>query len=184
VLDVGGGTGIIAQSIKELFAVEQVVSIDIQDRYLAGLDIETRTYDGQTLPFPDHCFDCVMLCNVVHHVPRPMRTSFLKECGRVTKTGTIYIKDHLAESAIDRLRLSILDLLGNLPFGGMVEATYLASSEWSMLAKEAGFRIEAEQCDTYRGGLTSYVFPNRLELLMKWGRRADSSAIGHRLGRS
>src|SRR5262249_14907330 len=50
VLDVGGGTGIMAQSIKELFALDRVASVDVEDRYLDSLDIETRTYDGRTLP--------------------------------------------------------------------------------------------------------------------------------------
>ena len=50
VLDVGGGTGIVAQAVKDLFPVDRVVSIDVEDRYLAQLDIETRTYDGKTLP--------------------------------------------------------------------------------------------------------------------------------------
>src|SRR5687767_6610689 len=64
VLDVGGGTGIMAQSIKTLFPVDRVVSIDVQDRYLAGLDIEKHIYEGRTLPFADSSFDCVLLFNV------------------------------------------------------------------------------------------------------------------------
>jgi ubiquinone/menaquinone biosynthesis C-methylase UbiE len=168
VLDVGGGTGIMAQSIKELFAVDRVVSVDVEDRFLDCLDIETRTYDGRTLPFADDCFDCVMLCNVLHHVPRAMRTSLLKECGRVAKTGAIYIKDHLAESPLDHLQLRILDVLGNVPFGGMVEASYLGMADWRRLAEAAGFRIAAQQGERYRDGLMAGVFPNRLEVVMKW----------------
>ena len=95
VLDVGGGTGIVAQTIKDLFPVDRVVSVDIADRYLEGLDIETATYNGRTLPFNDGEFDCVLLCNVLHHVPKDLRVPFLKECARVA--GTLYIKDHLAE---------------------------------------------------------------------------------------
>src|SRR5215471_18929677 len=56
-LDVGGGTGIMAQSIKDLFALDRVVSVDVENRYLDSLDIETRTYDGRTLPFADRAFD-------------------------------------------------------------------------------------------------------------------------------
>src|SRR6476620_5874651 len=62
VLDVGGGTGIVAQTIKDLFPVDRVVSVDIAHRYLQGLDIETATYDGRMLPFNDGEFDCVLLC--------------------------------------------------------------------------------------------------------------------------
>jgi ubiquinone/menaquinone biosynthesis C-methylase UbiE len=170
VLDVGGGTGIMAQSIKDLFAVDRVVSVDVEDRYLDSLDIETRTYDGRTLPFADGSFDCVLLCNVLHHVPKDIRPALLAECGRVAASGTVYIKDHLAASRLDHARLAILDLLGNVPFGGMVEASYLEAADWRALAEEAGFRIETQQCDVYRDGLMARLFPNRLEVTMRWAR--------------
>jgi SAM-dependent methyltransferase len=165
VLDIGGGTGIVAQAMKELFPVDQVVSIDIKNRYIAGLDIETRTYDGTTLPFEDKQFDCVMLCNVLHHVPAESRVRLLKECGRVS--GTLYIKDHLAESPFDHLRLTILDLIGNIPFGGMTSAAYIGRAEWPNLAGQAGFQITEWQYDRYREGISSRIFPNRLEVLMR-----------------
>jgi ubiquinone/menaquinone biosynthesis C-methylase UbiE len=172
VLDVGGGTGILAQSIKELFAVDRVASVDIENRYLDSLDIETRTYDGRTLPFADRSFDCVVLCNVLHHVPKDTRAPLLRECARVAAAGTVYIKDHVAASRLDHLRLKILDLLGNVPFGGMVEASYLEASDWQALAGAAGFRIESQQSDDYRGGLMARVFPNRLEVVMRWASEA------------
>jgi len=68
-LDVGGGTGVIAQTLKTFFALDRVVSIDVENRYLKNLDIETRIYDGERLPCPDTAFDCVTLFNVLHHVP-------------------------------------------------------------------------------------------------------------------
>jgi ubiquinone/menaquinone biosynthesis C-methylase UbiE len=168
VLDVGGGSGIIAQAIKDLFAVDRVVSVDVHDRYLDGLDIDTRTYDGQTLPFADRCFDCVILCNVLHHVPRELRAALLRDCGRVTRTGIVYIKDHVAQSPLDHARLTILDLLGNVPFGGMVKADYLEPADWEALAEETGFRIAARDGGRYRGGPMAGLFPNRLEVLMQW----------------
>jgi SAM-dependent methyltransferase len=168
VLDVGGGTGIMAQAVKELFALDRVVSVDVEDRYLDSLDIETRAYDGCTLPFPDDSFDCVLLCNVIHHVPEDMRAALLKECARVAATGTVYIKDHLAASRLDHLRLTILDLLGNVPFGGMVQANYLEDADWQALADQSGFRIETRRCDDYREGPMSLAFPNRIELIMRW----------------
>jgi ubiquinone/menaquinone biosynthesis C-methylase UbiE len=168
VLDVGGGTGIMAQSIKELFAVDRVVSIDVENRYLASLDVETRTYDGRTLPFADGSFDCVLLCNVLHHVPEVLRASLLKECRRVAATGTVYIKDHVAGSRLDHLRLKVLDVLGNVPVGGMVQASYLEAADWQRLAADSGFRIESQERDRYRGGAMARLFPNRLEVVMRW----------------
>ncbi len=36
-----GGTGIIGQTIKTLFPLDRVVSVDTENRFLPGLDIET-----------------------------------------------------------------------------------------------------------------------------------------------
>jgi ubiquinone/menaquinone biosynthesis C-methylase UbiE len=166
VIDIGGGTGIMAQAVKDLFPVEKVASIDLNDRFLDRLNIETSTYDGTTLPFADNSFDCALMFNVLHHVRREGRTSLLKECGRVA--GTIYIKDHIAATALDHVRLAILDLLGNIPFGGMVRAHYLPHAEWEMLAQQAGFRIESRRFNRYRSGPMAWIFPNSLEVLMKW----------------
>ena len=143
-------------------------SSDLKNRYLDSLDIETRTYDGRTLPFADRAFDCVLLCNVLHHVPPPVRAALMKECGRVSATGTVYIKDHLARSHLDHLRLTALDLLGNVPFGGMVDARYLEMADWHALSDAAGFRIEEQCCDRYRTGRMARLFPNRLEVVMRW----------------
>ena len=168
VLDVGGGTGIVAQAVKDLFPVDHVVSIDVENRYLKELDIETRTYNGRTLPFEDGQFDCAMLCNVLHHVPKDIRVPLLTECARVA--GTLYIKDHLAQSSLDHWRLTILDLIGNIPFGGMTKADYIERAEWLSLAEQSGFRFTQWQYDTYRSGFMAQAFPNRLEVLMKWER--------------
>src|SRR5579884_2123196 len=59
-LDVGGGTGAMAQVIKSLFGLERVAAVDVEDRFLPSLDIETAIYDGGTLPYADDSFDCVL----------------------------------------------------------------------------------------------------------------------------
>jgi len=66
-LDVGGGTGVVAQTTKTLFCLERVASVDVENRFLKSLNIETAIYDGQKLPFPDSSFDCIILMNVLHH---------------------------------------------------------------------------------------------------------------------
>lgn len=167
-LDVGGGTGVIAEAVKELFCVDAVTSVDIEDRFLKTLSIETRTFDGMSLPFANDSFDCVVLNNVVHHVPQSARCDLLRECGRVAGAGPIYIKDHLTSSLLDNCRLTVLDLLGNLPFSGMVKAKYLRREDWDDLAARSGFRIDARSNAEYRSGLFGTLFPNRLETTMRW----------------
>ena len=169
-LDVGGGTGIIAQAMKDLFGIADVTSVDVQDRFLKSLDIETRVYDGITLPFADGSFDCLTFSNVLHHVPPERRARLLRECARVVGAGPLYIKDHLAVSRLDHARLLALDALGNVPFGGMVKASYLTAADWDTLAARCGYRIDRQASGPYRSGLFERAFPNRLEVTMRWVR--------------
>lgn len=167
-LDVGGGTGVMAQAVKTLFALARVASVDVENRFLASLDVETSVYDGAILPFADNSFDCILLFNVLHHVPVTGRATLLRECRRVAGRGPIYIKDHLSQGPVDDLRLAALDLLGNLPFSGMVRASYLREADWRDLAAHTGHQSAAPLSGPYRQGLAAVLFPNRLEVSMRW----------------
>ena len=100
--------------------------------------------------------------------PTASRVALLKECRRVSKSGIVYVKDHLPVSALDHVRLTGLDLIGNIPFGGMVAARYVSQQQWLAMADAAGFCISAWEQESYRTGLLRYLFPNRLEVLMRW----------------
>lgn len=167
VLDVGGGTGVIAQIINDTFPVDRVTSIDVEQRFLETLTIATSTFDGCNLPFPDDSFTCVVLNNVVHHVKPQHRVALLRECRRVAPRGVIYLKDHIAANALDRFRLTVLDVVGNVPFSGMVRAEYLSEAQWQTLASESGFRIAERAVVPCRRGPLQWVFPNTLEIAMK-----------------
>lgn len=167
-LDVGGGTGVMAHTIKTLFGLERVASVDIQDRFLPSLGIEAAVYDGETLPFADGSFDCILLFNVLHHVPVASRVALLRECHRVAGRGPLYIKDHVSQGGGDDARLSVLDFLGNVPFSGMVRANYLREREWEELASHTGYERSACLSGNYRSGLMEMLFPNRLEVSMRW----------------
>jgi ubiquinone/menaquinone biosynthesis C-methylase UbiE len=171
ILDIGGGTGIIAQAVSELFPVDEVISIDVQDRFLSTLTIDAKTYDGRKIPFPDSSFDAVMFNNVIHHVPVEYRAALLVECRRVARSG-VYIKDHVAASRLDHHRLAALDWIGNIPFGGMLWANYLSQAEWAVLAEQSGFTVEETRGGAYRSGPLAAVFPNSLEISMRWRSRA------------
>ncbi len=167
VLDIGGGTGILAEAMRLIFRLERVASVDVEDRFREGLGIETGTYDGTRLPFPDGTFDAIVLNNVVHHVDRGDRSALLRECRRVGR-GPVYIKDHLARGGLDRLRLALLDVMGNVPFAGMVRASYLTRSDWDALARGTGFAVAAASGGAYRSGPFARLFPNSLEITMRW----------------
>lgn len=168
VLDIGGGTGVLAHTIKMLFSLPYMVSVDVHDRFSDSLSIETAVYDGVVLPFADNSFDCALLFNVLHHVPVAQRLSLLRECRRVVGRGPLYIKDHISRGRGDDVRLAALDLLGNAPFNGMVKARYLREADWHDLAEQAGYVSGKRLVGDYRGGLMGAIFPNRLELSTAW----------------
>lgn len=168
ILDVGGGTGVIAQAVSELFPVSSVTCVDVEDRYLPGLSVRTEVFDGRRLPFDDASFDAVLFNNVLHHVEPGDRLPLLKECRRVAPRGPVFIKDHLTRSKLDDLRLFALDALGNVPFHGMVKARYLSGADWTALAEAAGYAIDHGREFRYRGAVLQAVFPNSLEIMMRW----------------
>lgn len=168
ILDVGGGTGVIAQAIAELFPVGRVEVVDLVDRFCPDLTVATRQYDGKVLPFADQSFDAATLNNVLHHVPVAERAGLLREIRRVV-AGPLFIKDHERRSAADHLRLTALDAIGNIPFGGMLWARYLDGQDWERVAQESGYRIAARAVPArYRSGAYAALFPNRLEVTMRF----------------
>ena len=167
-LDVGGGTGVIAQAISELFPVREVQAVDLVDRFCPSLSVSTTRYDGKTLPFGDATFGAATLNNVMHHVPVAARADLLREIRRVVN-GPLYIKDHDSRGLADNLRLTAMDAIGNIPFGGMVWARYLKQAEWVRLAAESGYHIAARVTSArYRNGIYAVLFPNRLEVTMRF----------------
>lgn len=162
-LDVGGGTGVMAEAIQTFLPVRRVVAVDVVDRYLPALTVETQVYDGRTLPFNDASFDAATINNVMHHVPPHSRNGLMAEIARVVR-GPIYIKDHVASTWLDHWRLTALDAIGNIPFGGQIQATYLGPAEWNEIARAAGRRIGETRRGRYRTGFVAAIFPNDLEI--------------------
>lgn len=167
VLDIGGGTGVLAEAIQTLLPAQEVVSIDVVDRYFKTLSVKTMTFDGTILPFEDNSFDAATINNVMHHVPINVRPALMREVARVV-TGPIYIKDHLASSALDHARLWALDAIGNIPFAGQIEADYLTIAEWENLAAVIGRQLTKCGTGAYRKPPLSAIFPNRLEAVFRF----------------
>ena len=176
VLDIGAGNGLMGEAIREFFPGKSVAGVDVAPRLLPTVRLDCAAYDGVNLPFADGAFDCALLCNVLHHVPPASRPALMGEALRVTRGGPVIVKDHLARSLLDRLRLAILDLAGNLPFGGMVRAEYLAERDWTRLLGELGCSRQALPASSYRSGLSAVCFPNRLEVCFSIAQSRSSAA--------
>lgn len=163
VLDIGAGSGLMAEAISSLYPGKSLTGVDVAHRVLPGLRVPFVKFDGRRLPFLDGAFDCALFCNVLHHVARDARLPLLREALRVTGGGPLIIKDHVADSLFDRLKLTCLDLVGNAPFGGMVSAEYLGSEEWQRLFDALGCEADRAAPSDYRGAPSVWLFPNRLE---------------------
>lgn len=170
VLDIGGGTGIIAEAVQKFLPTDEVVSVDVVDRYFPTLSIERQVYDGSHLPFPDNAFEAATINNVMHHIPREVRPALMREIRRVV-SGPVYVKDHVACTWLDHKKLTVLDAIGNIPFKGQIEAWYLSEEDWSELATQGGYRISERSSGNYRSGLMALLFPNRLEQTMRFERQ-------------
>lgn len=165
-LDIGGGTGLMAEAISEFLPVDSVTAIDVVDRFADGLSVHTMTYDGQLLPFGEGEFDAATINNVVHHIPVSDRKRIFKEIRRVV-AGPLYIKDHVSTGRLSDFQLTVLDVLGNVPFGGMTTAQYLSQADWADLANSAGYSIARQHTGEYRSGASAAVFPNSLEVTFR-----------------
>lgn len=167
VLDIGAGSGLVGETLAVLFPGKDVTCVDIAGNVLPDLRIPFVRYDGERLPFADRSFDCALLCNMLHHVEAASRLPLLREALRVTGGGSLIIKDHLAGSALDHIRLWALDVLGNAPRGAMITARYLDNSQWQALLEALGCSGGVLPVGRYRGGLWAWCFPNRLEICLR-----------------
>lgn len=87
VLDAGGGTGRVAQFLRD--KANQVM---VADQSLEMLK-EAQKKEGlhpvcsytENSPFADNCFDCIIMVDALHHVANQLKTA--KELWRILKTG-------------------------------------------------------------------------------------------------
>jgi ubiquinone/menaquinone biosynthesis C-methylase UbiE len=105
-LDVGCGAGTTDRHLAG--RVKSLHGVDVSEEMLTVArkqvpEGEFVSYDGQTLPFPSDSFDVVIAICVLHHVPPPEQTSFLRELSRVTRSGgVIAIFEHNPANPLTR----------------------------------------------------------------------------------
>lgn len=98
VLDVGCGSALVADRIADVDAT--YVGVDFGGHHsayaakrLADAGYRLRSTiarcDGETLPFPDACFDVVVMSEVIEHLMRPERAVW--EVARVLKPGGVFV---------------------------------------------------------------------------------------------
>lgn len=125
VLDVGCGDGLIAAEILKRRPDLTIAGVDVLLR--ADSHIPVTPFDGSRLPFADRSWDTLMLCDVLHHTPRP--AAMLREAARVARHH-LAIKDHIVRGALARPTLRLMDFVGNAPHGVTLPYNYLTQPEW------------------------------------------------------
>jgi SAM-dependent methyltransferase len=146
VLDLGAGTGEVAQAVNVLRPELIFSGVDVYIRPRTFIPIVE--YDGNTLPFADNSFDAVMMVDVLHHCHDPV--SILRECVRVSK-GFVIIKDHVSDSFFDEKVLQFMDWVGNRAHGVILPYNYLSSLDWESVFKKVGLTSlrKVEQLSLY-----------------------------------
>jgi SAM-dependent methyltransferase len=144
VLDIGCGSGEIGSDLAG--AGHRVVGVEVLARDECAIPF--ARFDGRRLPFADDAFDHAVIVDVLHHTADP--AALLAEARRVT-TGSVVVKDHNAESGLDRFTLGLMDWVGNRQFGVGREGAYLSRAEWRSVLASVGLTPEhvSESLDLY-----------------------------------
>jgi SAM-dependent methyltransferase len=141
-LEIGCGDGRIAALLRDWVPQLEVEGVEVLPR--ADCAITCRAFDGTHLPFPDDSFDGCLLVDVVHHVSDPL--PLLKDACRVS-SQFVLIKDHFAESALDRWTLRFMDWVSNAPHGVALPYAYLTRSQWEELYRPLGLSVDSSDRD-------------------------------------
>lgn len=138
-LDAGGGTGRVSEPFRSL--VEQLVVADIssgmlrQARKKGHLDLARA--DAAQLPFPDACFERVIVVDSLHHFSDQRQV--IRELTRVLSPGGLLI---IEEFDIRRLPVKGLALLEKLALMG---SRFLRPEEIRDQIQESGLTAEIRE---------------------------------------
>ena len=137
VLDVGCGSGTLANAIMALRPDVKIEGIDVLVR--PDTDIPVKAFDGNTIPWPDKHFDVAMIVDVLHHTDDPSRV--MAEARRVAKHGLV-IKDHFRDGVLANTTLRFMDWFGNAAHGVRLPYNYLSNAEWRSAWSGLGLKVD------------------------------------------
>lgn len=142
VLDVGCGTGRLAQALLEHSGRPESLTVHgVETRPRAECVVPVTSYDGGSLPFEARAFDVVIVADVLHHTADPKRV--LEECCRVARR-LVVVKDHKVEGCCARWRLRLLDWAANAPYDVPCTYRYATLTEWRAMFAALPVRVRSE----------------------------------------
>jgi ubiquinone/menaquinone biosynthesis C-methylase UbiE len=136
VLDLGCGSAIISQVLKDYFQAD-VMGADVIDRRIFPIPFRIID-DGKTLPFANKEFDEVLIAYVLHHAENP--EALLKEAVRVAKDKIIIFED-LPEGTISSFFCRIHGFSFDNFFGNKSHTSFKTGEEWEKLFKQLNLEI-------------------------------------------
>ena len=133
VLDIGCGTGVVAEQLRNRFRFE-VTGTDIIEYVKTGLAFKQMP-DDTTLPFDDGEFDLGLINDVLHHVPHHKQGKLIKESMRVCEELIIFEEKptfvhSVCERALNYLHSREMRVIG----------AYRTTRGWKRLIGVEGFR--------------------------------------------
>ncbi len=161
ILDVGCGNGFIAQHLAGLLG-SYVVGIDVAGRPQAPINF--RRYDGRNFPAPDHSFEAVLFCYVLHHAQDV--AAIFSELRRVLRAdGVAVVYEDIPSTWWDRFVCGIHNLQWRRRTG---ECTFRSEDKWRETFEAAGFEI-VQQRSLSRWRNLAHPVQRKLYVLMKRG---------------
>ena len=133
ILDLGSGSGHIAQRVQNNYGVK-LVCVDIVDYNQTKLPL--IIYDGKCIPFKNAMFDVVILSFVLHHATNPVQ--LLKEAKRVLRPeGIIIILEDIYYNRFELLVIIILHVIYDVTFNHVTTSfNFKTKKEWEKIFKE------------------------------------------------
>ena len=135
ILDVGAGNGYLASTIMDMRPDLNIEGIDI--KLWPRRHISVHKFDGTSIPFDDDSWDACLASDVIHHSDEPKL--LLGEMVRVARSS-VFLKDHVAETAWDLRMLSFMDWAGNRGHDVVLSYRYWSWDEWSEVFDNLGLQ--------------------------------------------
>jgi len=135
ILDLGCGSAIVGKVFQDFFQAK-IIGVDIRDYRV--VNIPFQIFDGKNLPFPDDCFDTVLINYVLHHSKDPI--ALLKEAKRVAR-DKIIIHEDLLNGPFSSLICKIHGFSFAKFIGDSNKISFKSEKEWEKIFKELGLNI-------------------------------------------
>lgn len=171
-LDIGCGKMPYKDYILNHSKVKKYVGLDIEDALIYDENIQPDfTWDGITMPFDDHSFDCAFGTEVLEHCPEP--EIVLKEVHRILKPGGVFFFTvpflwNLHETPFDEYRYTPFSLERHLKNSGFKDIKITATGGWhAAMAQMLGLWVRRSPLSKNKKKYLTTIIKPIMKLLIK-----------------